>query len=70
MHADTDSALDEAVVRLPGQLVHGCLWLPELKVPGLHAAAVPSLSIPHPGWVMQALAFLESVLAVITAGRA
>lgn len=69
MHADTDSARAEIVVRLPGQLVHGCRWLPELKVPGLHAAAVESLSMPHPGWVMQALVFLVSVLAVITASQ-
>lgn len=49
MHADTDSARATSVVRLPGQLVQGCLWLPELKVPIPQAVAVPSLDMPHPG---------------------
>lgn len=49
MHVDTDSAPPATVVKLPGQLVQGCLWLPELYVPFLQAVAVPSFEKPHPG---------------------
>lgn len=42
MQAEMDSALVDFVVRLLGQGVHGCWWFPELNVPILHAAAVPS----------------------------